>query len=150
MPYGMSPIAQPSPRGAGSYSPSSPGYSPTSPFITYVSRLSRATVTTFVEVALVCSAPLHTVPRLPHRHLGRPRLGQAHPQDTLLNHLVSDYRLPVQTSPPALLNTHPVLRLTRQRVLRVQGESHGVQPLPPTAPRMCTALNLTIKAISYR
>lgn len=34
MPYGMSPMVQPSPRGAGSYSPSSPGYSPSSPFIT--------------------------------------------------------------------------------------------------------------------
>lgn len=48
----MSPIAQPSPRGAGSYSPSSPGYSPTSPFITYVSCLRRVAVTTCAEVAL--------------------------------------------------------------------------------------------------
>lgn len=34
LPYGMSPMIQPSPRGAGGYSPSSPAYSPTSPFIT--------------------------------------------------------------------------------------------------------------------
>lgn len=102
MPYGMSPIAQPSPRGAGSYSPSSPGYSPTSPFIRSVwPNYEWQYILTGVSGPTAPQPMAHRLRRLASvpRHLGLSRR-----LDTRRNHRVSEYRLQVPTSHQVLLN----------------------------------------------
>lgn len=102
MPYGMSPIAQPSPRGAGSYSPSSPGYSPTSPFIRSVWPNHEWQYDLTGVFGPTAPQPMaHRLRRLASvlRHLGLSRR-----LDTRRNRRVSEYRLQVPTSHQVLLN----------------------------------------------